>query len=91
MARNSMRRVMRVGLLAGVFATGFLVGSVSQRPAQAQLGELGGKALEKAGDSGGMLGSVAKLGTSIVDMQKNVDSLQKNLETLKQIKAALGG
>jgi len=38
-----------------------------------------------------MLGSVTKLGTAIVDMEKHVDGLQKNLDTLKQIKSALGG
>lgn len=86
-----MRRAIGMGLLAAVFAAGFVCGSVSQRPAEAQLGELGGKAMEKAGASGGALGSAAKLGTSIVDMQKNVDGLQKNIDTLKQIKSALGG
>ena len=28
---------------------------------------------------------------TIVDMQKEVDGLQKNLETLRQVKSALGG
>jgi hypothetical protein len=80
-----------MGLLVGLFAAGFLCGSLSQRSAQAQLGELGGKAMEKAAGAGGPAGSVGTLGTSIVDMQQHVDGLQKNLETLKQVKAALGG
>jgi hypothetical protein len=84
-------RGARALLVAGIFAVGFVAGSVTQRPADAQLGELGGKAMEKAAGSGGALGSAAKLGTSIVDMQKEVDGLQKNLETLKGIKSALGG
>lgn len=88
---SGFSRGVRVALLAGVFAAGVLCGSIGQRPAGAQLGDMGGKVMEKAGDSGGALGSVAKLGTSIVDMQKEVDGLQKNLETLKQIKSALGG
>jgi hypothetical protein len=85
------RRAARVGLLAGLFAAGFLCGSLSQRSADAQIGDLGGKAMEKAADAGGAAGSAGKLGTSIVEMQQHVDGLQKNLETLKQVKAALGG
>jgi hypothetical protein len=84
-------RGARMLVTAGIFAAGFAAGSIMQRPAQAQLGDLGGKVMEKAGQGGGMMGSVAKLGTSIVDMQKEVDGLQKNLATLKEIRAALGG
>ena len=32
-----------------------------------------------------------KLGTSITDMQKNVDGLQKNIEVLKEVQKALSG
>jgi hypothetical protein len=85
------RRVVRAALAAGLFAAGFLCGSVGQRSARAQLGDLGTKAIEKAAGSGGIVGSVAKLGTALVDMQKEVDGLQKNLETLKEVKKALGG
>lgn len=88
-----MKRDRIVGslLLTLVFAIGFLCGSFSQRPAQAQLGELGGKAMEKAGGSGGALGAAANMGTAITDMQKNVEGLQKNLDTFKQIQKVLGG
>ncbi|HEX5812740.1 MAG TPA: hypothetical protein VFY38_11585 [Pseudonocardia sp.] len=91
MTKASLSRGTRALVVAGIFAAGFVAGSVTQRPAAAQLGELGGKAMEKAGQGGGALGTVAKLGTSIIDMQKEVDGLQKNLETLKQVKSALGG
>jgi hypothetical protein len=47
--------------------------------------------LEKAGQSGGALGSVTQLGSSIVEMQNHVNGLQKNLETLKKVQSALGG
>ena len=46
--------------------------------------------MKKAGESG-KLGPVGDLGSSIVDMQQHVDGLQKNLETLKKVKSALGG
>ena len=91
MARGAFKRSLQVGLLAGVFAAGFLCGSVTQRPADAQLGDLGKQALEKAGESGGMAGSVVQRGTAIVDMQQNVDGLQKNIDVLKKVKAGLGG
>jgi hypothetical protein len=39
---------------------------------------------------GGPLGSVAELGSSIVEMQEHVNGLQKNLETLKKVQSVLG-
>ena len=76
MARVTKGRGFRVAVVAGIFAAGFVCGSVSHRRAEAQLKELGG---------------AAKLGTAIVDMQQHLDALQKNVDTLKQVKAALGG
>jgi hypothetical protein len=91
MTHGTIGRGIRVGALVGIFAAGFLCGSLTQRPAEAQLGELGGKAMEKAAGSGGMVGSVAKMGTGITEMQQHLEGLQKNLETFKEVKAALGG
>lgn len=47
--------------------------------------------MEAAGAGGGPLGAAVKLGTSISDMQTHLDALNKNLETLEQIKGMLGG
>ncbi|MFI5394069.1 MAG: hypothetical protein ACHQ9S_00925 [Candidatus Binatia bacterium] len=91
MLRRARGQAMRVGLVGTIFAVGFLCGSVSQRRADAQLGDLGKQAMEKAGESGGALGSVVKLGESIVEMQQHVDGLQKNIEVLKKVKSTLGG
>jgi len=91
MQRKRIVGSLRVGIVAAVFAAGFLCGSISQRRAEAQLGDMGGKAMEKAGGSGGAVGAVSNLGTAIVDMQKHVEGLQKNLDTFKEIKSALGG
>jgi hypothetical protein len=77
--------------MVGIFAAGWLCGSVSQQSAQAQLGELGKGAMEKAGDSGGVVGAAGKLGTSISDIQTHLDALQKNVDTLKSVKSMLGG
>jgi len=52
---------------------------------------VGGAAMKEAAGGGGALGQAAKLGTAITDMQSQVDGLQKNLETLKTIKSAIGG
>ena len=82
-----MKKGIRVGVLAAVFAAGYLCGSVSHRSAQAQMGDV----MKKAAESGGPLGTAAKLGTAISDMQEEVNGLQKNLSTLRDIKTALGG
>ena len=85
---RTMRGVLRAGGIGAVFAAGYLCGALLQpAPAEAQVGEL----MKQAGEMGGPLGSAAKLGTTITDMQKNVDGLNKNIEMLNQIKAALGG
>ena len=91
MERHRIVGGLRLATLVGVFATGFVCGTLSQRPAQAQLGDVGGKAMEKLGGTGGAVGGVAELGTAITDMQKHVEGLQKNLDTFKQVKTALGG
>lgn len=87
MVNKAISRGIMTGILVGVFALGYLCGSVNQRPADAQIGGL----LEKAGKSGGALGSVTQLGSSIVEMQDHVNGLQKNLETLRKVQSALGG
>jgi hypothetical protein len=74
-----------------IFATGWLCGAVSQRNAEAQLGDLGKAAMEQAGGQGGALGAASKLGTSISDIQTHLDGLQKNVDALKQVKSLLGG
>ncbi len=91
MTHTRIRRAVQVGFIAGTFAAGFFCGSLMQRPADAQLGDLGKAAMEKAGESGGALGSAAQLGSSIVEMQQHVDGLQKNIDVLKKIKSSLGG
>jgi hypothetical protein len=85
---NSSRRhrAIRAAGLAGLFAAGFLCGSLAQRPASAQIGD----AMKKAGESGA-LGPAGQLGSSILEMQDHVTALQKNLDTLKKVKDSLGG
>ena len=89
--RTTMKGSIRVGAAAAIFAAGFLLGSISQRPAEAQLGDLKDKAMEKAGEQGGALGAAAQLGTQLTDMKKNLDGLQKNYDMLKKVQALLGG
>jgi hypothetical protein len=87
MIRTIISRGLMTALLLGFFAFGYLLGSVNQRQADAQIGGL----LEQAGKGGGALGSVTQLGSSIVEMQDHVNGLQKNLETLRKVQSALGG
>ena len=86
MTHPSRRCALRVAFVAAVFTVGFLCGSLTQRRAEAQLGDV----MKKAAGSGA-LGPVGDLGSAIVDMQQHVDGLQKNLETFKKVKSALGG
>jgi len=95
MMTSAWKRSVQVGAILGVFGTGYLCGTVSERQAIADMkdlgGAVGGAVVGEAAGSGGAIGQAAKLGTAIGDMQTQVDGLQKNLETLKMIKGALGG
>lgn len=86
-----MRSTRSLAAGTAIFAAGFLAGSLAQRPAVAQLGDLKERAMERAGEQGGALGAAAQLGTQISDMQKHVEGLQKNLDAFKKIQAMLGG
>ena len=88
---EQVRRALRVLAFGAVFGAGYLFATVTQTTAQAQMGDLGKKAMEAAGGQGGTLGSVADLGKSIVDMREHVTALNDNLDKLEKIKAALGG
>jgi hypothetical protein len=81
MKQRVLQRSLLVGMCLGLFVMGFVLGSVSQRNADAQLPGIGQ----------GALGSVTELGSSIVEMQEHVNGLQKNLDTLKKIQGTLGG
>ena len=52
---------------------------------------LGGLSLHYASAQGmfGLSTSVSQLGSALVDMQKNVDDLQRNMVTVKQVKDQL--
>lgn len=82
-----MKYAVRVAVVSCIFASGFLCGSLTQRNADAQMGEL----MKQAAGGGGIIGTAAELGTAITDMQQQVNGLQKNLEILKKIKGSLGG
>jgi hypothetical protein len=74
----------------GMFFIGVVCGSLSQRYATAQVPGMGkGGVGEAMKGVGGPVGSVAELGSSIVEMQDHVNGLQKNLETLKKVQSAL--
>lgn len=90
MERKTVLYGVRVVAVSGIFGLGFLCGSVTQRNADAQMGEVGAEIMKQASGAGGLVGTAAKLGTAISDMQQQVNGLQKNLEILKNVKASLG-
>ena len=83
--------VVRVAVVAGIFAAGFLCGSMTEHNANAQLGDVGGELMQKAAGGGGLVGSAAQLGTTISDMQKHIDGLQTNIGVLKKVRTSLTG
>jgi len=91
MTTTTMRRGLRAGFVVAVFTTGYVCGTTFQQPAQAQVGEMGTDMIKKAAEGGGPLGQAAELGTTISSMEESVSNLQKNIEVLNKIKAALGG
>ena len=90
MAPN-FRLVLRSVVVAVIFSAGYLVGTLNQPTAHAQLGDIGKDMLNQAAGSEGMLGQAGELGTAITEMQDHVSGLQQNIDTLNKVKAALGG
>lgn len=86
MIAKKLSRGLMTAVFVGVFGLGYICGSMTQRQAEAQIGGL----LDKAGKAGGPVGSVAQFGSSLVEMQDHISGLQKNLDTFKQVQAALG-
>jgi hypothetical protein len=80
---------IRTAFVIAVFSAGVFCGVLTQQSASAQLGGLGEEVLNKAEESGGAIGTVARLGSAITDMEKHVSGLQQNLDTLKKVEAAL--
>lgn len=91
MKKTIVRRGIQIGAVVALFACGWFCGSLSQRSAEAQFKDLGKTVMEKAGDQGGMVGTAAKLGTTISDIQTHLDALQKNVDVLKSIQSMIGG
>ncbi len=88
MTHKQLARLAMVGVLVAVFALGYVCGSVSVRPAVAQLPQLPGGI---GGQAGGTLTAVSQLGSSITDMDQHVTALQKDLDLLRKVHSTLGG
>ena len=91
MKRKMIIRGSLIGLLLVAFFTGFFCGSLMQRDANAQWQDIGKAALGQAAGQGGLVGSIADMGTTIVEMENHVSGLQKNIDTLKKVQSALKG
>ena len=89
MERKMIIRGSLIGLVLITFFSGFFCGSLMQRDANAQWKEIGKSALGQATGSSGLVGSIADLGTAIVEMEDHISGLQKNLDTLKKVQSAL--
>jgi hypothetical protein len=86
-AKRMIARTVLTAVILAAFSLGYVCGSIGQRRADAQgLGNV----LDQAGKAGS-LGSIGELGTSIVEMEKHVSGLQKNLDVLRKVQSALTG
>ena len=90
MEKKGIVRSLMIASIVGTFSFGYICGSLNQRPAAAQVPGLG-DALQRAGQSGGAVGNLSQLGSSIVEMQEHVNGLQKNIDTLKKFQSSLTG
>ena len=84
---TKLSRGLVTAMIVGIFGLGYFCGSMTHRQAEAQIGGL----LDKAGQMGGPVGSVAQFGTSVVEMQDHISGLQKNLDTFKKMQSSLTG
>jgi hypothetical protein len=90
MEKKIVARSLIIASIVGTFSFGYICGSLNQRHAVAQVPGLG-DTLQRAGQSGGAVGNLSQLGSSIVEMQEHVNGLQKNIDTLKKFQSSLTG
>jgi hypothetical protein len=87
MRSMELDKLARAALLAVIFASGYVCGAVGNQRAEAQLGNLGTEALKQAAGAG----TLGEMGSALVEAEGHVSGLQKNIDSLKKVKAALGG
>jgi hypothetical protein len=74
-----MKKLLMVLVMFAFFAAGYLTGSIREREAEAlDLGGLTGTT--------GTIQSLKSLGKTIIEMQENVDRLQKNINEVKKVR-----
>ena len=87
MPSMELDKLARAVLVAVIFASGYVCGAVGTYRAEAQLGNMATDALKQAAGAG----TLGEMGTALVEAEGHVSGLQKNIDTLKKVKAALGG
>ena len=83
MFNGRIGRGLRIAAAVGIFGAGYLCGTLGQQSAAA--------GTDVPQEGGGSFGPFGELGRSITQMQQHVDGLNKDLETLRKVKTALGG
>jgi len=87
MTKSKFSRGLMIAAIVGVFGLGYVCGSMTQQQANAQMGGM----MEKAGQMGGPVGSVAQFGSSHHGDAGHLSGLQKNLDTFKKVQSSLPG
>ncbi len=82
MLNGRIGRGLRIAAVVGIFGAGYLCGTLGQRSAAAET--------DVPQEGGGSFGPFGELGRSIIEMQRHVDGLNKQLGALRKVNAALG-
>jgi len=82
MFNGRIGRGLRIAAVVGIFWAGYLCGTLGQQSAAA--------GTDVPQEGGGSFGPFGELGRSITQMQQHVDGLNKELEALRKVNAALG-
>lgn len=91
MQSKNIQRLAAVAFTFMVFTAGYVCGTMGSGVAEAQIGTMGKDALQGAAQGAVGTSSVGGMGTTLIEMEQHVSGLQKNLDALKKVKAALGG
>ena len=82
MFNGRIGRGLRIAAVVGIFWVGYLCGTLGQQSAAA--------GTDVPQEGGGSFGPFGELGRNIIEMQRHVDGLNKELESLRKVNAALG-
>ena len=89
--RFAISVITSVVFFAAFFSAGFLIIPMTKQSTNVQLEGMGEEMLKNRVHSVSAVGSVVQPGAAVIDMEKHVSGLQRNLDTSKNVQTATGG